>query len=210
MNWRMTRRTSSGDHEMPETQDKKPASTIILNAYYGTVNPASVETKKDKNGADYVVAKLDVHSPEKTVDLYVFGKAMETFRAKIEAGGQIFVQGESRAAGKGINVSSFEPKTYEAKISKIHETGTTEYGDWTAANIAIEGMDKEKNVMFSGNDARAASAAGEGGTITFQGAWKPKKNEQTGKWYSRLVSASSLKPNAPDLSKEMDDLAPGA
>lgn len=177
--------------EKTETEKKEPA---LLNAYYGTVDPASIETKQDRNGKDYLVAKLDVHGPEKTVDLYVFGKTMETFRAKVEAGGQIFVQGESRAAGKGINASSFEPKTYEAKISKIYETGTTQYGDWTAAKIAVLGMEKEKNVIFSGADARAASAAGKGGKITFKGAWKPNKNEKTGAWYSRLVSASSLEP----------------
>lgn len=194
---------------MPETEDKKPANTTILNAYYGTVNPASVETKKDKNGADYVVAKLDVHSPEKTVDLYVMGRNVEAFKAKVAAGGEIFVQGESLAKGKGISVSSMEPKAYEAKISKLHKSGTNQYGDWAAVKVAIEGMKTERNVMLSGADANAAVAAGEGGTVKFDGAWKPEKNEQTGKWYSRLVSASSLKPNAPDLSKEMDDAAPG-
>jgi hypothetical protein len=180
-----------------KTETEKKTNPALLNAYYGTVDPSSIETRQDKNGKDYLVAKLDVHGPEKTVDLYLFGKTMETFRAKVEAGGQIFVQGESRAAGKGINASYFEPKTYEAKIIKIYGTGTTKYGDWTSAKISVDGMQKEKSVMFSGEDARAANAAGEGGTITFQGAWKPEKNEETGAWYSRLVSASSLEPNRP-------------
>jgi hypothetical protein len=175
--------------------DKKP-NTTLLNAYYGTVDPASIEEKTDKAEKTYLVAKLDVHGPEKTVDLYVFGKVMDAFRARVEAGGQIYVQGESIAKGNGISVSALEPKTYEATIAKIYETGTTQYGDWTSARIAIPGMAKEKSVMFSGEDARAANAAGEGGTITFQGAWKPNKNEKTGNWYSRLVSASSLEPRS--------------
>ena len=177
--------------EKTETEKKTPA---LLNAYYGTVDPASIETRQDKSKKDYLVAKLDVHGPEKTIDLYIRGKAMEAFRAKVEAGGQIFVQGESLAKGKGLSVSTLEPKTYEATISKIHGSGSNDYGDWTAAKIAIEGMEKERNVMLSGADARAASAAGEGGKITFKGAWKPNKNEKTGAWYSRLVSASSLEP----------------
>ena len=177
--------------EKTETEKKTP---VLLNAYYGTVDPASIETRQDKSKKDYLVAKLDVHGPEKTVDLYIRGKAMETFRAKVEAGGQIFVQGESLAKGKGLSVSSLEPKTYEATISKIHGTGSNEYGDWTAAKIAIEGMEKERNVMLSGADARAANAAGVGGKITFQGAWKPEKNEENGNWYSRLISASALEP----------------
>lgn len=185
------------------TEDKKPANTTLLNAYVGTVNPASVEVRQDKNKADYLVAKLDVHGPEKTVDLYIRGKAMEAFRAKVAEGGEIFVQGESLAKGKGISVSSLEPKAYEATITKLHASGSNEYGDWAAVKATIEGMKTERNVMLSGEDAKAAVAAGEGGKIKFDGAWKPEKNEQSGKWYSRLVSASSLKPNAP--SKELDD-----
>lgn len=177
-----------------KTETEKKSNTTLLNAYYGTVDAASIAEKTDKAEKTYLVAKLDVHGPEKTVDLYVRGKAMETFRAKVEAGGQIFVQGESLAKGKGISVSSLEPKAYEAKITKIHKTGTNDYGDWTAAKLAIDGMQNERNVMLSGADARAANEAGEGGTITFQGAWKPEKNEETGNWYSRLVSASSLEP----------------
>lgn len=177
-----------------KTETEKKTGPALLNAYYGTVDPASIETRQDKTGKDYLVAKLDVHGPEKTVDLYIRGKAMETFRAKVEAGGQIFVQGEALAKGKAISVSLLEPKSYEAKITKIHKTGTTEYGDWTAAKLAIDGMQNERNVMLSGADARAANDAGEGGKITFQGAWKPEKNEETGNWYSRLVSASSLEP----------------
>lgn len=179
-----------------KTETEKNPNTTLLNAYYGTVDPASIEEKTDKSDKTYLVAKFDVHGPEKIVDLYVRGKAMETFRAKVEAGGQIFVQGESLAKGKGISVSSLEPKTYEAKITKIHKTGTNEYGDWTAAKIAIDGMQNDRHVMLSGADARAANEAGEGGTITFQGAWKPEKNEESGNWYSRLVSACSLEPRA--------------
>lgn len=179
-----------------KTETEKKPNTTLLNAYYGTVDPASIEEKKDKAEKTYLVAKLDVHGPEKTVDLYVRGKAMETFRAKVEAGGQIFVQGETLAKGKAISVSSLEPKAYEAKITKIHKTGTNDYGDWTAAKLAIDGMQNERNVMLSGADARAANEAGEGGTITFQGAWKPEKNEESGNWYSRLVSASSLEPRS--------------
>jgi len=174
------------------TETDKKQTPALLNAYYGTVDPTSIEEKKDKSGKTYLVAKLDVHGPEKTVDLYVRGKTMETFRAKVEAGGQIFVQGETLAKGKAISVSMMEPKTYEAKISKVHKTGTNEYGDWTAAKIAIEGMKSERNVMLSGADARAANEAGDGGKITFQGAWKPAKNEENGKWYSRLISSSAL------------------
>ena len=179
-----------------KTETEKKPNTALLNAYYGTVDPASIEEKTDKAKKTYLVAKLDVHGPEKTVDLYVRGKAMETFRAKVEAGGQIFVQGETLAKGKAISVSSLEPKSYEAKITKIHKTGTNDYGDWTAAKVAIDGMQNERNVMLSGADARAAKEAGEGGTITFQGAWKPEKNEKSGSWYSRLVSASSLEPRS--------------
>lgn len=184
-------------------EEKKPAAAALLNAYVGTVNPASVEVRQDKNKADYLVAKLDVHGPEKTVDLYIRGKAMDAFRAKVAEGGEIFVQGEAIAKGKGISVSSLEPKAYEATITKLHGSGTNEYGDWAAVKANIEGMKTERNVMLSGADAKAAVAAGEGGKIKFDGAWKPEKNEQSGKWYSRLVSASSLKPNAP--VKELDD-----
>jgi hypothetical protein len=182
-----------------KTETDKKQTTALLNAYYGTVDPASIVEKKDKAEKTYLVAKLDVHGPEKTVDLYVRGKTMEAFRAKVEAGGQIFVQGETLAKGKAISVSSLEPKSYEAKITKIHKTGTNDYGDWTAAKVSIDGMQNERNVILSGADARAANEAGEGGTITFKGAWKPSKNEETGAWYSRLSSASALEPRSEEV-----------
>lgn len=178
---------------MAETTQTEARNATVLNSYVGTVDAGSVEARKDKKGNDYLVAKMTVHGPDKEVDLYVRGAMMEVFLAKVEAGGQIFAQGEIIAKGKGLSVTNLEPKTYEATIVKIHGTGTNEFGDWTSARLAIDGMAKERNALLGGADAHAANAAGEGGKISFKGAWKPEKNENN-TWYTKLVSASSLEP----------------
>lgn len=177
------------------TETAKPEQSIaLLNAYVGKVDPASIEEKTSASGKPYVVAKLDVESPEKTVDIYVHGeKRIAELKEKIETGAPIFVQGETLAAGKGISVGGFEPKTYTGTIEKIHASGRNDYGDWAAVRMDI-GLKSPRNIMLSGQDALDAVAAGEGSEFSFQGAWKPEKNPESGNWYSKLVSASSLGP----------------
>lgn len=180
---------------------KKTASTV-LNSYFGTVDPATLETRKDKSGNDYYFAKMKVEGPEKVLDLYVRGKLMEAFKAKVDAGETIFVSGESLAKGNGMSVSMLEPKVYEGDILKIHASGNNDYGDYAAVKLKIDGMKNEPNVMLKGDDAQAAVAAGEGGKIKFEGAWKPEQNSETKKWYSRLTSASGLRANDPAPAAE--------
>lgn len=193
---------------MADGEDKKAGSQTLLNAYVGMMNPAEIVEKQDRNGKPYAVGKFHVTGPDKVIDVYAFGKNAETLREKAATGEPFFIQGESLARGTGLSVSSFEPKTYEATVVKIYANGSNDYGDWAATRLAIEGMGTEKQAMLSGKDARAVLAAGEGGKISFEGAWKPELNEQSKKWYSRLVSAGSVG-RAPRAPAPEDDMAPG-
>lgn len=182
-------------------QDNKQ-KVVLLTSFMGTVEAANVEMKTGKGDKQYMEAKMDVPGKDAQITLYVHGEdRVKKMQEKINAGGAIFVQGEALARGAGLGVTLLEPKKYEGEIVALHKTGTNEIGDWAAARLKLDGMEKERNVMLTGDDAKAAIEAGAGGKIAFAGAWRASKNEENGKWYSQLVSASSLE-RAPVAEKD--------
>lgn len=174
------------------TENTGGANRTLINSFMGTVDPASIKEHEDKKENSYITAEMTVPGREDPVTLYVRGNNVDTVRQKAEAGETMFVQGDSLAKGTGLGVSVTEPKEYTGKIETLHKSGTNDYGDWAAVKLDVEGMKNAKQVMLTGDDAKAAVEAGEGGSVTFKGAWKPEKNEESGNWYSRLTSANSL------------------
>lgn len=181
-------------------------SPDIINSFIGTIDPSTIEDSKDKKGNAQITAKMTVPGRDDPVTLYVRGDNIDPVRKKAEAGEPMFVQGSSLAKGASLGVTIIEPKEYTGTIEKLHKSGTNDYGDWAATKMAIEGMKNPKQVMLTGDDANAAVESGEGGSVTFKGAWKPAKNDESGKWYSRLTSANSLE-RQPTADKDAEKSA---
>lgn len=177
-------------------QNSKPRGPgrTLINSFVGKVDPKSMKRHFGRNGQPYVSAVMTVPGRERPVLLYLRGTAVQGVRERAHEGRDIFVEGDVMMAGRHLSVWRIDPKRYTGTIEVIHKVGCSRRGDWAAVRMALGGVSMQ--VMLSGADARAAAAAGEGGSITFKGAWKPQRNEMTGKWRSRLVSASSLFPPA--------------
>ena len=182
-------------------QNSKPRGSrrILINSFVGKVDPKSIKRHCGKDGQPYVSAIMTVSGRERPVQIYLRGAMIHRVRERMDEGREIFVEGDIMMAGKSLSVWRIDPKRYTGTIEVIHKIGCNQRGDWAAVRMKVRGVSLQ--VMLSGADARAAAAAGEGGSVTFKGAWKPQRNEMTGTWHSRLVSASSLfqppEPEAP-------------
>ena len=173
-------------------QNSKPRDRrrILINSFVGKVDPKSMRLHHGHDGHPYVSAVMTVPGRDLPVHLYLRGAAVHRVRERAHEGRDVFVEGDIMMAGKCLSVWRIEPKRYTGTIEVIHKVGCNRRGDWAAVRMMVGGVSMQ--VMLSGADARAAAAAGKGGSITFKGAWKPQRNEITRTWHSRLVSASSL------------------
>ena len=173
-------------------QNSKPRGKgrTLVNAFVGKVDPKSMKRHHGHDGHPYVSAIMTVPGRERPVRLYLRGAAVQGVRERAHEDREIFVEGDIMMAGRCLSVWRIDPKQYTGTIEVIHKVGCNRRGDWAAVRMTVDGVSMQ--VMLSGADARAAAAAGAGGSITFKGAWKPQRNEMTGTWSSRLVSASSL------------------
>lgn len=175
----------------------KTKSRELLDAKFGTMDPASITTKDGQDGKPYAVGRLD--AGPRTFDVYARGKLIDEMKAKAAAGEPFVVQGELLAKGKGVSASAFDGKPYKGVVTEVGKTGENESGPWASVKFKAEGKDKPWSVLVTGDQVEAVKAS-VGQETELSLVWVASQRD--GRWGSSPQTTASImrgpKPPVPE------------